>query len=65
MAAAVSEAGVLAQCPLWLAEIDVLRTRIRDITSLASNPFAINLRTYLGEGVRIISLFWGDPSDLA
>jgi nitronate monooxygenase len=29
---------------LWLAEIDVLRTRIREMKSLTAKPFAINLR---------------------
>jgi len=75
LAAAVSEAGGLGTIALWLAEIDVLRLRIREMNSLTSKPFAINLRldldagarldACLGEGVRIVSMFWGDPSKLA
>ncbi|CDX34617.1 putative 2-nitropropane dioxygenase [Mesorhizobium plurifarium] len=75
LAAAVSEAGGLGIIALWLAEIEVIQTRIRDIRSLTAKPFAINLRLDLGvvarleacleEGARIISLFWGDPSDVA
>ena len=74
-AAAVSEAGGLGTIALWLAEIDVLRTRIRDLKSLTEKPFAVNLRldldaaprldACLEEGVRIVSMFWGDPSELA
>jgi nitronate monooxygenase len=75
LAGAVSEAGGLGTIALWLAEIDVLRTRIREVRSLTAKPFAVNLRVdldaetrldaCLDEGVRIISLFWGDPSTLA
>jgi nitronate monooxygenase len=60
---------------LWLADIDVLRTRLREMRFLTAKPFAVNLRVDSGadarldacleEGVRIISLFWGDPSMLA
>src|SRR4051812_18700554 len=74
LAAAVSEAGGLGTMALWLAEIDVLRARLREMRSLTAKPFAVNLRVDSGaearldacldEGVRIISLFWGDPSTL-
>jgi nitronate monooxygenase len=74
LAAAVSEAGGLGTMALWLAEIDVLRTRVREMKSLTAKPFAVNLRVdldpdtrldaCLDEGVGIISLFWGDPSIL-
>ena len=74
IAAAVSEAGGLGTIALWLAEIDVLRARIRETKSLTSKPFAINLRldldadarldACLDEGVRIVSMFWGDPLKL-
>ncbi len=60
---------------LWLAAPDVLRTRIRKLRALTSKPFAVNLRLDSGaaarldacleEGTRIISLFWGDFSELA
>ena len=39
LAAAVSEAGGLGTIALWLAEIDVLRLRIREMNSLTSKPF--------------------------
>jgi nitronate monooxygenase len=74
LAAAVSEAGGLGTMALWLAQPDVLRTRIRELQSMTTKPFAINLRVdaevnarldaCLDEGVRLISLFWGDPSTL-
>jgi nitronate monooxygenase len=75
LAAAVSEAGGLGSIALWLAERDVIRSRIRELKALTTKPFAVNLRLdtdadrrlneCLDEGVRIISLFWGDPSVLA
>lgn len=75
LAAAVSEAGGLGTMALWFAEPEVLRTRIREVKSLTAKPFAVNLRVdldpdarldaCLGEGVRIISTFWGDPTHLA
>lgn len=74
LAAAVSEAGGLGTMALWLAEIDVLRARVREMRSLTTKPFAVNLRAdldpdsrldaCLDEGVGIISLFWGDTSKL-
>ena len=75
LAAAVSEAGGLGTIALWLAEIPVLRSRIREVRALTAKPFAVNLRldldpearldACLEEGVRIVSMFWGDPSTLA
>lgn len=75
LAAAVSEAGGLGTMALWLAEIGAMRTRIRELKALTQRPFAINLRldgdaqprldACLEEGVGIVSLFWGDPTDLA
>ena len=75
LAAAVSEAGGLGTIALWLAELGTLRTRVREMKSLTTKPFAVNLRldldpdarldACLEEGVRIISMFWGDPSYLA
>lgn len=74
LAAAVSEAGGLGTMALWYAELEVLRTRIREVKSLTSQPFAVNLRVDLDpdarldacleEGVRVISTFWGSPSHL-
>ena len=75
LAAAVSYAGGLCTIALWLAEIDVLRARIRQMKSLTAKPFAVNLRlnlepaarldACLSEGVRIVPMFWVDPSKLA
>jgi NAD(P)H-dependent flavin oxidoreductase YrpB (nitropropane dioxygenase family) len=75
LAAAVSNAGGLGMLHLWRADLDAIRRDIRETRALTSRPFAANLNldfpqaerleTCLDEGVRIISLFWGDPSDLA
>ena len=75
LAAAVSAAGGLGTLALWLAEIDVLRERIREMRSLTAKPFAVNLKldaeidprldACLEEGVRVFSLFWGDPTEVA
>ena len=75
LAAAVSQSGGLGTMALWLAETGAMRTRIRELKALTQRPFAINLRldneaqarldVCLEEGVRIISLFWGDPTELA
>jgi NAD(P)H-dependent flavin oxidoreductase YrpB (nitropropane dioxygenase family) len=60
---------------LWRADLDSLRRDIREVQSLTSRPFAANLNltfpqterldACLEEGVRVISLFWGDPTELA
>ena len=72
--AAVCNAGGLGVLPLWRAEIEVLRARIRDLKALTSRPFAVNLNldfpqeerldACIEEGVPAISFFWGDPSRL-
>ena len=74
LAAAVSNAGGLGMMALtWADEaaIDASLGRIRELTS---QPFGINLsldwpeearlRQCLDAGVRVVSLFWGDPSPL-
>lgn len=74
LAAAVSNAGGLGMMALtWADEaaIDAALGRIRELTS---EPFGINLsldwpeearlRQCLDAGVRVISLFWGDPTPL-
>ena len=63
--------------PLWRAEIDVLRARIRDLKALTGRPFAVNavggildfpqeeqLDACIEEGVPAISFFWDDPCRL-
>ena len=74
LAAAVSEAGGLGMLSVtWLElpEIDELLARVRARTD---RPFGVNLilewpqeerlRHCLEAGVRIVSLFWGDPAPL-
>lgn len=74
LAAAVSNAGGLGMMALtWADEaaIDAALGRIRELTS---QPFGINLsldwpaearlRQCLDAGVRVVSLFWGDPAPL-
>jgi len=74
LAAAVSNAGGLGILPVWRAEIDTLRTVVRQTKALTERPFAVNLNmdfpqeerleASLDEGVPIISFFWRDPSPL-
>jgi NAD(P)H-dependent flavin oxidoreductase YrpB (nitropropane dioxygenase family) len=74
LAAAVSNAGGLGILPVWRAEIDTLRTVVRQTKALTEQPFAVNLNmdfpqeerleASLDEGVPIISFFWRDPSPL-
>lgn len=75
LAAAVSNAGGLGTLALWAADLDTLRRQIRETRALTTKPFAVNLNlefpqeerleACLAEGVRVISLFWRDPSPLA
>jgi nitronate monooxygenase len=74
LAAAVSNAGGLGMLVLWRADIATVRQQIRQTRALTSKPFAVNLNlefpqeerleACLDEGVRIISLFWRDPTAL-
>ena len=74
LAAAVSNAGALGTLPLWRHKVEHLRTTIRQMRSLTSKPFAVNLNmefpqqerleACLEEGVPIISFFWRDPGAL-
>jgi NAD(P)H-dependent flavin oxidoreductase YrpB (nitropropane dioxygenase family) len=74
LAAAVSDAGGLGMLVPWRAEIDAMRQQIREIRTLTSQPFGVNLNlefpqeerltVCLEEGVPVISFFWRDPSAL-
>ncbi|MFO7856314.1 MAG: nitronate monooxygenase [Paracoccaceae bacterium] len=74
LAAAVSEAGALGILPLWSVDPHVLRERVRETRALTQKPIGVNLNlafpqeerlaAALDEGVPIISLFWGEASDL-
>lgn len=72
LAAAVSNAGGLGMLALSWHPIEALRAEIRRTRDLTDKPFGVNLvlafpqeerlRACLDEGVRLISLFWGDPA---
>ena len=74
LAAAVSNAGGLGTLPLWRAEDQTVRDTVREMRSLTTKPFAVNLNmdfpqedrlgVCLDEGVPVISFFWKDPSTL-
>ena len=74
LTAAVCNAGGLGTIPLWRADIETLRSQIREVKSLTGKPFAVNLNlnfpqeerleACLQERVPVISFFWGDPSVL-
>jgi NAD(P)H-dependent flavin oxidoreductase YrpB (nitropropane dioxygenase family) len=73
LAAAVSNAGGLGMLSVTWRTIDELRALVRQTRALTDRPFGVNLviqwpmaerlQACLEEGVRIVSLFWGDPSD--
>jgi nitronate monooxygenase len=58
----------------WRADVDTVRQQIRDLRSLTSRPFGVNLNlefpqeerlaVCLDERVPVISFFWRDPSSL-
>jgi nitronate monooxygenase len=70
LAAAVCEAGGVGMLGTSWDSPQVLRAKIRATRALTRNPFAVNfsvawdqherLAIALDEGVRIVSLFWGD-----
>ena len=72
LAAAVSNAGGLGMISGTWQEPAALRVLIRNVRSRTARPFAVNLgleweqeeriAICLEEGIRIISLFWGDPA---
>ncbi len=74
LTAAVSSAGALGTFQASWLEPDDLRELVRSTRALTDRPFAGNLvlewpqderlEILLEEGVRIVSLFWGDPAPL-
>ena len=74
LAAEVSNAGGLGTIPLWRADVEALRGQVREVKSLTSKPFAVNLNLEFPQGERleacleehvpVISFFWGDPGEL-
>ncbi|MEH2395700.1 MAG: nitronate monooxygenase [Nostoc sp.] len=72
LVAAVSNAGGLGMFAMSWRDIDEIQRMIRETYLLTDHPFAINLvlawhqlerlEACLEEGVKIISLSWGDPT---
>jgi NAD(P)H-dependent flavin oxidoreductase YrpB (nitropropane dioxygenase family) len=75
LAAAVSNAGGLGMLALSWGPAEGVRAAVRATRALTERPFGVNLvlewpqderlAVCLDEGVRIVSLFWGDPAPLA
>jgi NAD(P)H-dependent flavin oxidoreductase YrpB (nitropropane dioxygenase family) len=71
LAAAVSNAGGLGMLALTWKDPEEARHVIRETRKRTARPFGVNfvlewdaarhLDLFLGEGVKIISFFWGDP----
>ena len=72
LAAAVTNAGGLGMLGTSWDKPDVMREKIRATRALTAGPFAVNLAVSwdqherldiaLQEGVKAVSLFWGDPA---
>lgn len=72
LAAAVSNAGALGTLSITWRDPATLPALLRQTRALTDRPFAVNLvlawdptdllRIALAEGVRVVSLFWGDPA---
>jgi nitronate monooxygenase len=72
LVAAVSNAGALGMLSVTWRNLKEIKKVIRQIKTLTDRPFGVNLclqwdqtdrvQICLEEGVKIISLFWGDPS---
>ncbi|MCF8564661.1 nitronate monooxygenase [Alicyclobacillus tolerans] len=72
LASAVSNAGGLGMLALSWRSMDEVREVVRETKQMTTKPFGVNLvlewdqrdrlRICLEEGVKIISLFWGDPT---
>jgi NAD(P)H-dependent flavin oxidoreductase YrpB (nitropropane dioxygenase family) len=71
LVAAVSNAGGLGVLQAQMASPDVFRETIRKTRTLTERPFGVNLLLpfpaeekldiCIGEGVPVVSFFWGDP----
>jgi nitronate monooxygenase len=74
LAAAVSNAGALGMLSLTWSGPDEVRSILAETRAISDRPFGVNLilawpqedrlRLLLDGGVRIVSLFWGDPAPL-
>src|SRR3954453_8827848 len=74
LAAAVSDAGALGMLPLSWTSPDEIATVVEETRRLTERPFGVNLglawdqrerlESALTAGVRVVSFFWGDASDL-
>ncbi len=72
LVAAVANAGGLGMLPIWFQPIEATTQTIAETKALTDRPFAVNLRADLHQndhiaaaldaGIKIIHLFWGDPS---
>jgi NAD(P)H-dependent flavin oxidoreductase YrpB (nitropropane dioxygenase family) len=72
LAAAVSNAGGLGMLALSWHPLEAMRVQIRQTRALTDRPFGVNLvlewpqaerlAACLEEGVKVVSLFWGDPA---
>jgi nitronate monooxygenase len=74
LAAAVSNAGALGMLSLTWSNPDEVESIVRDMIKQTDRPFGVNLilvwpqeerlRQVLALGVKVVSLFWGDPAPL-
>ncbi len=73
LAAAVSNAGGLGMLALSWKNADEMRQMIRETRKITNRPFGVNLvlewnqedrlQVCLDEGVKIVSFFWGEPTE--
>src|SRR3954453_6708533 len=74
LAAAVSDAGALGMLPLTWTAPEEIATIVDETRQQTEHPFGVNLglawdqrerlAAALAAGVRVVSLFWGDASDV-
>lgn len=72
LAAAVANAGGLGMVSVGWRDLDDIRKVIREVRALTDRPFGVNLvlnfsqeerlKVCFDEGIKIVSLFWGDPT---
>ncbi len=72
LAAAVSNAGAPGSIPIWTVAPEAATDIIKATSALTDRPFTVNVRADLGQvshvrsaldgGVRLVHLFWGDPT---